>query len=104
MFQRYFKKLNKDTSFRQNDEDEISLAVSVILLEIAHADDVFSNEEKKIISQVLKKYFNLDETQVNNLLEISESEREHAIDLWHYTHLINKEYTHKDKVLLIENI
>lgn len=84
--------------------ERIRIATAVILLEVAHSDEEFSQEEHAHIIDILKRDFNLDNESVNELIQISEEEREGSIDIWHFTSTINENYSDEEKYGIIEKI
>jgi uncharacterized tellurite resistance protein B-like protein len=82
----------------------IQTATAVILLEVAHADDEFSDRERDRIIAILRKEFQLDEEEVVELIEVSERRRRGSIDLWHYTRIINDTFEDNEKQRIIDYI
>ena len=94
----------EDASRGTPSQERIRIATAVILLEVAHADDEFSPQEHTHIIDILKKGFNLDNARVRELIEISEEERNGSIDIWHFTNLINENYSDEEKYSIIEKV
>ena len=63
----------------------LHLAACALLLELAHADDEFSESERDHIEVVLRRHFDLDESEALELMELAEAERASAIDLYQFT-------------------
>lgn len=80
----------------------LHIAACALLLELAHADDVFSAEERAHIEAVLRRHFALDEETAHELVELAEAERQSAIDLYQFTSLIRDSYDLGQKTLLAE--
>jgi uncharacterized tellurite resistance protein B-like protein len=80
----------------------LHIAACALLLELAHADDVFSVEERTHIEAVLRRHFALDEETARELVELAEAERQSAIDLYQFTSLIRDSYDLGQKTLLAE--
>ncbi len=83
-------------------ERPLHLAACALLLELAHADDEFSEREATHIEVVLRRHFDLDEDEARELMELAEEERNAAIDLWQFTSLIRSSYDLGQKTLLAE--
>jgi uncharacterized tellurite resistance protein B-like protein len=81
---------------------EVQLAACALLLELAHADNEFSQSERTHIQNALVRHFGLDETAASNLIALAESEREHSIDHFQFTRLINQQYDLGQKMVLAE--
>lgn len=82
----------------------IEAATCAVLLEIAKIDEEFTNEEQKIINNILKKKFSLTDEEVEELVKLTSEELEQSSDLWHFTDTINKNFTKEQKTQLIEHI
>lgn len=95
-------------SMKDAGEDErerrLRIATAVILLEVAYADEDFSETERKRIVEILKKQFSLDDGSVRELLQVSEEQLSRSIDLWHFTEIINSSYDSEEKYRIIEMV
>jgi uncharacterized tellurite resistance protein B-like protein len=80
----------------------LHLAACALLLELAHADDEFTEAEATHIEVVLRRHFDLDEAEAHELMALAEQERAAAIDLWQFTSLIRASYDLGQKTLLAE--
>jgi uncharacterized tellurite resistance protein B-like protein len=85
-------------------ERRIQIATAVILLEVAYSDEEFSDTERTQIVDILKEQFSLDDESVGELLRISEEKLKHSIDIWHFTEIINENYSDDEKYLVIETV
>ena len=91
-----------DTEALEAERHQLHVAACALLLEIAYADDEFSDSERQHICAVLQRHFDLDEETAHALIEIAEAERSHAIDLYQFTSLIRQHYDLGQKTLLAE--
>ena len=82
--------------------DPIPLAACALLLELAHADDEFTADERQHIEQALTRHFTLDEAAVRELIELAEAERAHSVDFYQFTKLIAGRYDLGQKMVLAE--
>ncbi|MEJ2504409.1 MAG: TerB family tellurite resistance protein [Gemmatimonadota bacterium] len=80
----------------------LHMAACALLLELAHADDEFSDVERTHIEVVLRRHFDLGETEAQELMELAEAERATAIDYYQFTSLIRSSYDLGQKTLLAE--
>lgn len=85
-----------------SERQKLHVAACALLLEIAHADETFSDAERAHIEAVMQRHFDLDEETANALIEIAEAERSNAIDLYQFTSLIRDSYDLGQKTLLAE--
>ena len=85
-------------------ETRVRIATAVVLLETAHADDEFDEAEQIRIMDMLGKRFGLDEESVHELMEAADEHRVRSIDIWHYTELINNNFSVDEKLGIIDMI
>ena len=81
----------------------IQIATCALLLELANADDEFTDAEQERIISILKTKFNLSDDNVDDLIKESEQELKESIDLWQFTHLINQNFSEDEKVKVLES-
>jgi uncharacterized tellurite resistance protein B-like protein len=84
--------------------DKVQVATCALLLEMAHADNEFSTEEKEQIIKTIKRHFSLSKEATDKLIELSERERKASIDLWQFAQLIRNNYLVEQKMELIKLI
>lgn len=101
---RLLKKGKAEIELPVRDElQRIQIAACVLLLEVAKSDNEFSSLEKKTVTAILRREFQISEEVIKELMEIARRKRKESIDLWEFTHLINKNYSREDKIRVIEN-
>ncbi len=83
---------------------DVRVATCALLLEMAHIDGVFSDVERRQLFSVMKNEYGLTHDIVEELAEAAQTELENSLDLWKFTHLINKHYSKKEKVRVVEMI
>lgn len=81
---------------------DVRLAACALLLEIAHADAEFSDEERRHLESAVRRQFGVDAPEADRLLELAEAERSQAVDLWQFTKLISDNYSTAQKMVLAE--
>jgi uncharacterized tellurite resistance protein B-like protein len=86
----------------ESERQRLHVAACALLLEIAYADDHFSDSEREHICAVMQRHFALDEETATALMELAEAERRQAIDLYQFTALIREHYDLGQKTLLAE--
>ena len=84
--------------------EQVQVATCAILLEAAHADDEFSDDERTHIIDVLRRQFNMSTSDAHDLIEEAMAEREHATDMWRFTHLINEGFPKAEKLRIVEEV
>jgi uncharacterized tellurite resistance protein B-like protein len=81
---------------------DLRRAACALLLELAHADDEFSPDERQHLEAAVRRHFGLDKAQADELLHTAERARQKATDLWQFTTLIREHYTLGQKMVLAE--
>lgn len=80
----------------------LHVAACALLLELAHADDEFSDAERTHIEAVMRRHFDVDEDTAQELIALAQLERREAVDLYQFTSLIRESYDLGQKTLLAE--
>lgn len=90
----------------QNGEDRrvkaIRIAACALLLELAHADDEFSDAERGHIEAIMRRHFALDEDTAQSIIELAEAAREREDGVHRFAALIRDNYDLGQKMLLAE--
>jgi len=81
---------------------DIRLAACALLLELANADDEFTDDERQHLESAIRRQFGLDEAEAEKLLALAQQAREEAVDLWQFTNLIAENYSTGQKMVLAE--
>jgi len=81
---------------------QIQIAACALLLELAYADDDFSEAERMHIEAVVRRHFNVDEATARELMALAAEKQAKAIDLFQFTNLIRENYDLGQKTLLAE--
>ena len=82
--------------------DPLPLAACALLLELAHADDEFSDDERHHIEEALTRHFALPLETARELMELAEAERRRAVDFYQFTSLITQRYDEGQRMVLAE--
>jgi uncharacterized tellurite resistance protein B-like protein len=82
--------------------EELRVAACALLLEVAHADDHFSADERKHMRRLVRRHFGLKQSAADELISIAEDERRRRVDLWGFTKLIRTQYSIGQKLVLAE--
>ncbi len=81
---------------------DIRLAACALLLELAHADSEFTDDERQHLESAIRRQFGLGAGQAERLLRLAEEAREEAVDLWQFTNLVADNYSLGQKMVLAE--
>jgi uncharacterized tellurite resistance protein B-like protein len=98
--------LRRLTQPEQEPEPEglLALAAAALLLEVAWADHVISDEELELIEQHLQSQFGLTHDEVAELVEESRREHEQSVGLYSYTRTINGAWSEEQKFALVTTL
>ncbi len=101
---KYFDlKTESGTAAKKEDtRQKLKVAVCALLLETAYSDEEFSEDEKTRLVDMIKTGFGLTGEEADELIGIAQKEREKSVDLWHFTKLINENYSREEKINLME--
>jgi len=94
----------KDEAAAGPRQDRLQLAVAVLLLEMAHADRELAPLEEKLVGDLLRRRFGLDDTGVAELIASAEKKRTESFDLHQFTRLINEHFTPEEKLEVMEGL
>lgn len=83
-------------------EHDLQLATAVLLVEVMRSDADFAAAERTAIVNALRDKFALDSDETARLIELAESRSETAFDFQHFTSMLNKGFSLKQKVRVIE--
>src|SRR6266508_925050 len=84
------------------DDSDYRLAAAALLIHVIAVDGDASEAERSKLTALLKSQFGLDDEAASDLIEAAtEAERE-AIDLYHFTSLLNRALDEAGKARLIE--
>ena len=86
----------------EREKKDIRLAACALLLELANADDEFSDDERQHLESAVRRQFGLDSAEAERLLDLAQQARDEAVDLWQFTNLIAESYSTGQKMVLAE--
>ena len=84
--------------------DPVTVAACALLLEIAHADDVFQPEEKERIARHIRDEMLVSEDQLQDVFRLAEEQRRESVDLFQFTQLLRENLSRDDRLRLVEAI
>ena len=102
---KYLKDLfntDSEEQIQSSNEHKLQIAACALLIEIANADDNFSDEEKTRIIEVMTNKFDLSEIVVNNIISRSEEEIKESVSIYEFTDVLNKNINNDEKYILIK--
>jgi uncharacterized tellurite resistance protein B-like protein len=81
---------------------DVNVAACALLLEVAYADGEFTAPERAHLESVLARHFGLDPEAGERLIAVAEQERRRAVDYFHFTSVLQREYDLGQKMVLAE--
>jgi uncharacterized tellurite resistance protein B-like protein len=85
-------------------DKKVQIATCALLIEMANADDNFTEEERKKIISVMQKTFDLSREYVDELIELSEERIKKSIDIFGFAITINENFSKDEKFELLKNL
>ncbi|MCD6152890.1 MAG: TerB family tellurite resistance protein [Syntrophobacterales bacterium] len=105
LVEKFFGKMTNNTSdVSEKPPHDIRIATCALLLEMSQIDGEFSESERKSILSIITKDYHLDNKYATAILEAADEELKKNLDLWQFTNLINRNYTHEEKIKIIEMV
>ncbi|MBM3908614.1 MAG: TerB family tellurite resistance protein [Gemmatimonadetes bacterium] len=86
----------------ESPHDEIQLAATALLLDLAFADGEFTLPERGHIESALGRHFNLDVPSVHDLLTLADAQRRRAVDHFQFTRMLSEHLDVGQRVVLAE--
>jgi uncharacterized tellurite resistance protein B-like protein len=81
---------------------DTKLAACALLLELAHADETFTERERQHLRGAVSRQFGLDPKDADELTELAEHARAEGTGLWQFTSLVKEHYSRGQKMVLLE--
>lgn len=80
----------------------LQVATAALLIELTRADFEIKQAEQQAVLDALGKAFDLDDTELQQLVQLADAETHQASCLFEFTSLIDKHYSVTDKQRIIE--
>jgi uncharacterized tellurite resistance protein B-like protein len=84
------------------EENDYRLAAAALLVHAAAIDGEMSQPERDTLHAVIKQRFNLDDNATDDLVEQATEAEHEAVDLYHFTHLLNRSLDEPGRARIIE--
>ena len=94
---------NKNSSLEKEDNSNLELLCG-LMIEAAYTDGQIEKIELDKIKSSLINIFEEDENEVNTVLNQAINNKNNSKSLYHYTSIINKNFSEDKKLLLIETL
>lgn len=92
----------EESSADERIPNPIQVAACALMLELAHADEEFTDEEQDHVQDALMRHFVLPPETARELMALAEEERRQAVDLFQFTSLITESYDEGRRMVLAE--
>ena len=106
LVKRFFNKMepNKEGAANKDTDHDVRVATCALFLEMAKIDETFTQQEMEKILSILQEKYELSPEHANALVEAADEELKGSIDYWHFTNLINKNYSTDEKIEIIHTL
>lgn len=80
----------------------LQIAACALLLEIAHADNEFTEDERQHIEELVVRHFALDPAEARSVMAVADEARRHSVDLHQFTAVVSRHYDEGQRLVLAE--
>lgn len=96
----------QDTNLTTNPvyDRSLEIATCAVFIELAKADENFSNSEKDLLINSMKKCFNLNDDEVQTIFELAELKVENSVSIYEFTKELNQHFNDSQKEDLIKKM
>ena len=84
------------------EETDYRLAAAALLVHATTVDGTMSDAERGKLREVLKSRFALDDAATDELIDVGTLAEHEAVDLYHFTSLINRSLDEKGRLGIVE--
>lgn len=84
--------------------ERLQVATCALFVEIAAADDDFTEVERKEILNFMTAFFKLDEVYAKELISIAEEAIKNSVSVYEFTDLINNVFSQEEKFEILKNL
>ncbi|MEH6474837.1 MAG: TerB family tellurite resistance protein [Sneathiella sp.] len=98
------KKLLTDPSAEpvKADSDEKKIATAALLIEAALSDETYCDDERAMVSAVLKRHYDLTDEEVTAVVTEAEDAHGKSDQIWYFTRTVKETVEIEDRVQIIE--
>ena len=102
----FFNKITpeKAGAAKKETDHDVRIATCALFLEMAKIDETFTQTEMDKVLTILEEKYGLAPEHASALLEAADEELKGSIDYWHFTNLINKNYSTEEKIDIIQTL
>lgn len=85
-------------------DQDMHVALCVLMLEAAHADGECSADEMANLMATLTAKCSVARTDIDELVDLARKKREDTVDLFSFTRYLNHHYSKQEKILVMEAV
>lgn len=85
-------------------DQDMHVALCVLMLEAAHADGECSADEMANLIATLTAKCGVARTDIDELIDLAHKKREDAVDLFSFTRYLNQHYSKNEKMAVMEAV
>ena len=94
----------KEEITEESNSNLLDNACAALLVEIAFADKDFDETEKTSLKQTLIETYEIDESDIEEIIKDAEETVSESTSLYGYTRVVNDEFEYEDKLSLLKNL
>ena len=87
-----------------SDEHLIALAAGMLLIEVAWADHEIAEAELEHIKAALRKLYDLNQTDISQIVNQARSDHESSVGLQQHTHYLTQQLTRDERIELLTHL
>jgi uncharacterized tellurite resistance protein B-like protein len=80
----------------------VQLAAAVLLVETMRAEPTHTADEREAILRALRERFTFSDDELARLVDLAQTEAQHAYDYHRFTSVLNERFSQPQKVALVE--
>jgi len=85
-------------------EKKLQIATCTLFIQLAKADDNFTDKERDTIISIMKSTYNLDDEFIDELIKMAEKRLEYDENIYDLTQIINQTLSNDEKFELLKNL
>ncbi|MDC1529202.1 TerB family tellurite resistance protein [Gammaproteobacteria bacterium] len=82
----------------------LQLASAALMIELCKSDQSIDETETSALVEILKTRFELEQSQLTELMQLAEQEARDSTSLYQFTSLMNENFEYSEKVSMIGNM
>ncbi len=94
----------EDTDSNKSFQKRIQIATCALYVEMAKADDHFTEEEREKIISFVRNEFQLDDDEINELIGLTEESIKKSVSIYEFGTLVESNFTQDEKFELLKNL